>query len=1051
MQTFPRDTLAHEIHRLKELILLNWEEKPRPTLPSAKRQTSIPFREDFSLFLDRLALSLDNRTDQQAASEWEARERHARQLAEMPDYDPVDIAREYEILHEVIVEALGDRLHLLRNESAILRQSIHEAIQTAISVTTDRSLTSRRQLETTLASIGDAVIAISADDQPRITFINRIAEKLTGWSCLEAKGRLLSEVFDVINAKTRQPALGPIASVLREGRMTGLANHKILRSRSGQEYPIEDNAAPIVNEQGLVSGVILVFRDVTDKAALIERSELFNAVLEKSKDFIGMADGSGKPFYVNPAGRRVVGLDSLEEVKQTAIIDYFPAEEKARVTNEIMPHVFSEGAWDGRVLFQNFKTGERIPFSWNMVAVRSPETGEIEALACISKDLRDQELKESIAAQAAEVVNRARLDLLDTIESISDAFLSVDDAWTITQVNKMMVRFTQKSREELIGANFLDLFFSQPDTCDTEYWARYNEAMSKKTVVSFDDFYAPLTIWRRVRVYPKADGGLAIFFTDISVEKRALQALADSEAYFRAIAEATPQMLFITDASGNVTYHNQILNDYLGANFGDLKEWEWTQIFHPEDRRRVIDRWSYSLATGEPFECTYRIRRFDGICQWFLGRATALRDAAGTIVKWMGTATNIDDQKRLEVALKRAKSDADEANRVKSHFLANMSHEIRTPLTAIMGFAELLRDGSLNADRHRDAVETILRNSTHLLQLVNDILDISKVESGKLEVDRQRLSLPDFVNDLSTVFKQKANDKGISITFDSNGPIPKYITTDATRFRQILLNILSNAIKFTDSGSVTMTFATNGLNESGGKYLLVTVRDTGCGLSKDQADRLFKPFVQADSTTTRKYGGTGLGLALSRQLAEALNGSLTLLHSELGVGSAFALSIPLEPSDLREGIVDFREPVGECLLEPRGQEQQQVPQLSGLRVLVVEDAIDNQRLIAYILHSEGCFVEIAANGLEGVNLALRGHFDVILMDIQMPILDGYDATRRLRAEGFTQPIIALSAHAMASDRNKALEAGCTDTLTKPIDLTRLLNTLSQVRKDKTKR
>ncbi|HXY34556.1 MAG TPA: ATP-binding protein [Planctomycetaceae bacterium] len=384
-----------------------------------------------------------------------------------------------------------------------------------------------------------------------------------------------------------------------------------------------------------------------------------------------------------------------------------------------------------------------------------------------------------------------------------------------------------------------------------------------------------------------------------------------------------------------------------------------------------------------------------------------------------------------------ALADAQAADRAKSEFLANMSHEIRTPMTAILGYADFLNDGTLDRAHSQEALCTIKRNGEHLLAIINDILDLSKIESGKLVIEQVRCSPRQVVADVMELLHVRIAAKGLVATTHFDPRIPAHVVTDPTRLRQIVLNLVGNAVKFTERGSVQVVGRWRDQNESP-PLLEIDVVDTGIGMTPDQISRLFQPFTQADTSTTRQFGGTGLGLAISRRLAEMLGGSIKV-SSVPGAGSTFQVLLPAPP--LAENAEDAPISNNSSLrAQPAGPNHKP---LAGRRLLLAEDAPDNQRLIMYVLGRAGADVTLAENGAIACQLTLAASdegqpFDVVLMDMQMPIVDGYQAVTRLRQAGYHEPIIALTAHSMGSDRQACLDAGCDEFATKPIDRTKLI-------------
>jgi signal transduction histidine kinase/CheY-like chemotaxis protein len=378
-----------------------------------------------------------------------------------------------------------------------------------------------------------------------------------------------------------------------------------------------------------------------------------------------------------------------------------------------------------------------------------------------------------------------------------------------------------------------------------------------------------------------------------------------------------------------------------------------------------------------------------------------------------------------------------EGNRAKSDFLANMSHEIRTPMTSIIGYADLLLEPTLSQADRSGHVETIRRNGSHLLQIINDILDLSKIEAGKMTVELLPCSLPQVVAEVASLMRVRAKEKGIAFEVIFHGPIPRSVQSDEMRLRQIVINLVGNAIKFTERGSVRIVVRCDGA-EGPSPRLAVEVVDTGIGLTPEQKERLFKPFTQADASTTRRFGGTGLGLTICKRLAGLLRGDLTI-ESSPGRGSVFTFSIPT--GDLSG--VPMLESATEAMLAPEKKVSTAKNAAGGVRVLLAEDGPDNQRLIATYLRRSGAEVTIVENGRLAVEAALAATYDLILMDMQMPVLDGYGATSQLRQGGYAAPIVALTAHAMAGDRERCIRAGCDDFLTKPIARSALVETVVQ--------
>ncbi len=392
--------------------------------------------------------------------------------------------------------------------------------------------------------------------------------------------------------------------------------------------------------------------------------------------------------------------------------------------------------------------------------------------------------------------------------------------------------------------------------------------------------------------------------------------------------------------------------------------------------------------------------------------------------------TAISEARRAERDARAARETAETASQTKSSFLANMSHEIRAPMTSILGFSERLVDEEISEAERQDAIATIRRNGELLLQLVSDVLDLSKVEAGKLTIERVDCSPWRIVAEMQEELAQRAHEKSIEFIVAWDGPVPEVVRTDPLRVKQVLFNLVGNAIKFTERGRVVLRVGYQPPAASGvaGK-LAFTVEDTGIGMDEATLSRLFRPFTQGESSTSRRFGGTGLGLSICRHLAEELGGAISV-SSRPGEGSTFAFRLDLE-------LLDTPLVPGATVPAPGVVTATTAPSLAGMRVLVAEDGDDNLRLLRHLLGGAGATVSVAVDGEEAVHLALTAEahgcpFDAVLMDMQMPRVDGFEATRRLRAAGYKRPIVALTAHALAADRENCLAAGCDDYCTKPM-------------------
>ena len=493
---------------------------------------------------------------------------------------------------------------------------------------------------------------------------------------------------------------------------------------------------------------------------------------------------------------------------------------------------------------------------------------------------------------------------------------------------------------------------------------------------------------------------------------------------------------------------------------------EAISLYHPRDAVRLREHFTAALERGEPFSLVLRTSlHAEGAAnpavhgaKYVRAEARIRRDPTGRIVALFGTAMDVTAEVEREAALREARQRAEAASQSKTEFLANMSHEIRTPMTAILGYAELLAEHGIRSSappERLDHIETIRRNGEHLLAIINDILDISKIEAGRMTLELIPTRPDALLANVLLLMSVKAAAKGIALSGHVVSDVPESIRTDPVRLRQILMNLVGNAIKFTDHGSVRIEL---GWIAGPSPLLRFDVIDTGIGLDARQVDSLFEAFVQADSSHTRRYGGTGLGLRISKRLAEMLGGGISV-SSEAGRGSTFSVSVASGACEgvplLGRGEIRPAETaMEECAVAAPQASRGPAPSatrgpLDGARILLAEDGPDNRRLISHHLRRAGAELHTVENGrlaveamtIDGtVDGALRDPppVDLVLTDMQMPVMDGYAMAALLRSKGCALPIIALTAHAMSGDRERCLAAGCSDYATKPIDRAELV-------------
>ncbi len=461
-----------------------------------------------------------------------------------------------------------------------------------------------------------------------------------------------------------------------------------------------------------------------------------------------------------------------------------------------------------------------------------------------------------------------------------------------------------------------------------------------------------------------------------------------------------------------------VLNDYL------------TRI-HPQDREDFQNAIHEAARNvGSKYSVEYRILTPDGNVRWMHDQGECALSHETSKAKILAVSMDTTERKENEL-------NTQQVSRAKSEFLTSMSHEIRTPMNAILGFSSLLREGEIDEKTKNEYLERISKNGEHLLKIIDDILNLSRYEAGEVPVERVKFALIDEIQEVIASVKGLADLKNLRVGLVILNPVPQVIKSDPMRMKQILTNLLGNAVKFTEEGEICVRL--KHITEGTHGFIEIEVADTGMGLSDEQMKKIFKPFEQAESSTSRQFGGTGLGLVISKRLAEALGGELNLKSSTVGKGSVFYLRLPT--GDLEN--VAFTTERGRRFIKNRylieAKESSSSLRLEGLRVLLAEDSADSEFLIHRYLSTEGADVTVVRNGSEALEeISKKNEFHVILMDIQMPVMDGLEATRQIRGIGFDRPIIALSAHAMREEVEDSFRAGCDAHLPKPVTRSQLV-------------
>jgi len=739
----------------------------------------------------------------------------------------------------------------------------------------------------TLSSIGDAVIV--TDQGGKVAFMNAVAQNLTGWENDEGVHRPVEEVFCIVHEQSRQTLASPVREVLKTGSVVELSNHSILLTKSGLEYPVNDSAAPIKDEKGNILGVVLVFRDITDRKRADLTAHQLAAIVESSDDAIISQTLGGIITTWNRGAEKIYGYKASEVIGRPVSI-LIPPERTDEVPN-MLERLKQREPVEHYETVRKTKEGRLIDVSLTLSPIFDGE-GTLVGASKIARDITDRQRAESESSYLAAIV-----------ESSEDAIISKTLGSIITSWNKSAEELFGYSAEEAIGQN------------------------------------------------------IALI---IPLERHG----------------------------------------------------EETEIIRTLQRGERLDH----------FE-TVRQRK-DGKLLDISLTISPIRDRSGRIVGASKIARDISDRKRLEREredlLQRehaARTKAEEANRIKDEFLATVSHELRTPLNAILGWATLLSDAKLDSETMERALAIIKRNAQTQSQIINDILDVSRIVSGRLRLNVSTLDLAPIIEMAVETVRPAAEAKGLKLLSSIDANIPR-IFGDPDRLQQVVWNLLSNAIKFTPTGG-QVEVRVRTLN----RRVEISVSDTGQGISQEFLPHVFDRFRQADSSTTRLHGGLGLGLAIVHHLVELHGGTVRADSAGEGAGSTF--TVQLQPAVAhRPGAL--RGDIGTVASE-------NAPNLKGLTILVVDDEPDAREIISAMLEQYGADVKSAGSVSQAFDILLHGSPHVLVSDIGMPENDGYDLIRQVRSRGIQIPAVAVTAHAMSEDRLKALSAGYQVHVAKPVD------------------
>ncbi|MDX2118988.1 MAG: PAS domain S-box protein [Planctomycetota bacterium] len=807
------------------------------------------------------------------------------------------------------------------------------------------------------------------------------------------------------------------------------------------------------------------------------------AIARRTSNLVVVCDRDGRITWVNAAFERLTGYMAAEVIGRKPG-GFLQGPETDRATVERIREAVQRREPVTAELLNYSKSGQSYWLRLD-IAPLCDDAGAFVGFMAIETDIT-QERRTRDAIRGAEAFLRSSIDAMDAHIAI------VDEQGTIITVNQAWRSFAERNDGTascVEGSNYLavcDALTGPRGTCtDAVDVARSLRAVLSGKSVDRPHEYACHSPneqrWFQVSVKGFEREGkhfAVVAHQNVTEAKHAQLKMLEERERLAILVEHTPAAIAMFDAEMRLLAVSRRWQRDFGLAGQNVVGRSLAEVLPemPTGWRDLQAR----CAGGRIASCEDEVWRPAGSreerhVQWEV--RPWVDEAGGVRCSLMSCVDTTADRQR-EAELQRLREVAEQANRAKTAFLANMSHEIRTPLTAILGYADLLEDDGdldLAPDSRLEKIATIRRAGGHLLNVVNDILDISKIEADRMSIESVETSLEELLRSVVTLNEPRAKEKGIRLVLETIEPLPVHVRTDPTRLRQILMNLVGNAIKFTERGSVTLRVSAEPSSDGASLQLRCAVQDTGVGLSAAEAGRLFQTFTQADESVTRRHGGTGLGLVIARRLAQLMHGDVVLERSERGLGSTFVATVRVEvargvaagePTPTTTGQTEAtphltstaattqtkdvvampsreRQPASTAVSTAASTAAISLQRLNA-RIVLAEDGPDNQKLIAFHLRKAGASVDVADNGKIALELidaaAARGTpYDLLVSDMQMPEMDGYTLARVMRARGNRMPIIALTAHAMPEDRIRCIEAGCNEYAAKPIDKTTLVS------------
>jgi PAS domain S-box-containing protein len=886
-------------------------------------------------------------------------------------------------------------------------------------------------LRVTLRSIGDAVI--TTDNEGRITYLNAVAESLTGWSHGDALGQPLEKVFHIINEATRQPVENPAKRVLRDGVVVGLANHTVLIQKDGTEYPIDDSAAPIRNELGYLSGCVLIFRDVTmqrsierDKASQLLTARLLASIVESSNDAIIAKSLDGVIQSWNAAAERLFGFTAEQAVGRHISL-VIPAE---RIAEE--DHIIARLKAGQRI--EHFETermrsdGKRILVSLTISPIKEASGNVVGASKIVRDVTRQRQIEErerELLTQAAEA--NAKFQAFFDQGALFAGIMDVDG--TILEPNRLSWEGCGYTKEQIVGKPFWEGPWWAPSPSLVEQIKKASAQAAAGEIFRAELPYFVADGSERmadVTIQPIRDETGRVLFlapTGNDITDRKL-AEADREKFVTLIENST-DFIAMCDLNGIPFFVNRAGLELVGLeSIEQARRTPVSEFFFPEDQDWIMNEFFPSVIQKGHGEVEVRFRHFKtGEARWMAYKVLKLTDAAGRPLGFATVSQDVTQRKRLEDDLRGLAADLSEADRRKNEFMATLAHELRNPLAPMSNMLEVLKQADADADVLKRARDTIERQLGQMVRLVDDLLDLNRVTHDRLELRQSQIELSSVIYQAIEVARPLIESANHNLQVELPEE-PIYLQADPARLAQVFGNLLNNSSKYTQPGGNIWLRA-----QLVDGDVVVTVKDDGVGIPNDKLSSIFDMFTQVDRSAERSQGGLGIGLTLVKRLIQMHGGSVEARSAGEGQGSEFVVRLPIL--------------TGKTDIASAGPIAAQKP-ISARRILIVDDNRDSAESLAMLLEITGNKTYQAHDGVEAVEAVEKYRPEVVLLDIGLPKLSGYEVCRHVREQTWGKDIvvIALTGWGQDEDRRKSQEAGFDGHLVKPVDYDKLMALLS---------